>query len=160
MSSQRSSEKAFPEEEPEFQVAPMIDILLVLMTFFMAITSTEVLKSKTKIANINLPVAPDSVKKDNARSEVLINVGWNPKNLGKEGVIEVEEQIIQDPSQLGSIITQRKQRQPALRAVIRASEEVPYSFVQQVMAACAEADVDNITFLVLNQEKVKPGEAK
>jgi len=160
MSSQRSSEKAFPEEEPEFQVAPMIDILLVLMTFFMAITSTEVLKSKTKIANINLPVALDSVKKDNARSEVLINVGWNPNNQENKGVIEVEEQVIPDHSQLGSIITQRKQNQPSLRAVIRASEEVPYSFVQLVMAACSEADVDNITFLVLNQEKVKPGEAK
>ena len=160
MSSQRSSEKAFPEEDPEFQVAPMIDILLVLMTFFMAITSTEVLKTKTKIANINLPVAPDSNKKGTDRSEVLINVGWNPKNPGKEGVIECEEQLIPDPSRLSSMVTKRKQSQPALRAVIRASEEVPYSFVQLVMGACAEADVDNITFLVLNQEKVKQGGAK
>ncbi|MGH6755164.1 MAG: ExbD/TolR family protein, partial [Bradyrhizobium sp.] len=30
--------------EPEFQVAPMIDVLLVLLVFFMMITSAQVLK--------------------------------------------------------------------------------------------------------------------
>ncbi|MBA3608646.1 MAG: biopolymer transporter ExbD, partial [Chthoniobacterales bacterium] len=30
--------------EPEFQVAPMIDVLLVILVFFMTITSTQVLK--------------------------------------------------------------------------------------------------------------------
>ena len=38
MAIKRSSQTAFPEEDPEFQVAPMIDVLLVLMTFFMSIT--------------------------------------------------------------------------------------------------------------------------
>ena len=40
--------------EPEFQVAPMIDVLLVILVFFMTITSTQVLKvDKT----ISLPIA-------------------------------------------------------------------------------------------------------
>ena len=40
--------------EPEFQVAPMIDVLLVLLIFFMSITSAQVLKVDK---NISLPVA-------------------------------------------------------------------------------------------------------
>ena len=42
------------EGEPEFQVAPMIDVLLVLLIFFMSITSSQVLKVDK---NISLPVA-------------------------------------------------------------------------------------------------------
>ena len=47
--------------EPEFQVAPMVDVLLTILVFFMMITSAQVLKvDKT----ITLPVAPDALKRD------------------------------------------------------------------------------------------------
>src|SRR5437868_12183484 len=59
--------------EPEFQVAPMIDVLLTILVFFMTITSAQVLKvDKT----IQLPVAKDAQKKDNTRSEAIVNVRW------------------------------------------------------------------------------------
>src|SRR5205814_9275134 len=62
--------------EPEFQVAPMIDVLLTILVFFMTITSAQVLKvDKT----INLPIAKDAQKKDNSRSEALVNVRWKDK---------------------------------------------------------------------------------
>src|SRR3954468_19961038 len=60
--------------EPEFQVAPMIDVLLVILVFFMTITSAAVLKvDKT----ITLPVAPNALKKDNSRAEAVVNVSWD-----------------------------------------------------------------------------------
>ena len=37
------------EGEPEFQVAPMIDVLLVLLIFFMSITSAQVLKVEPEV---------------------------------------------------------------------------------------------------------------
>ena len=43
--------------EPEFQIAPMIDVLLVLLVFFVMITSAEVLKVDK---NIKLPVSPNA----------------------------------------------------------------------------------------------------
>ena len=152
MSTRRSSEKAFPEEEPEFQVAPMIDILLVLMTFFMSITSTEVIKTQPKIENFVLPVAKDSKLAETARSQVTVNVGWNPLNKGHEGVIDLDGIMYKDPTDIVQNVEQRKRGQPTLRALIRVSEEVPYSFVREVMAACAAADVDNITFAVLAKD--------
>ncbi len=46
--------------EPEFQVAPMIDVLLTILVFFMTITSAQVLKvDKT----IQLPIAKDAQKR-------------------------------------------------------------------------------------------------
>jgi len=139
-------------EEPEFQVAPMIDVLLVLMTFFMSITSTEVLKTKTSL-ELELPVATDSKAKEASPGEVLINIGWIASR--RQGVIEFEEKTLHDPAEISSVILQRKGNKPYFRAVIRADENVPYSFVQQVMMACAAAQVDNITFSVLSRESLK-----
>src|ERR1043165_6397131 len=62
--------------EPEFQVAPMIDVLLTILVFFMTITSAQVLKVDK---SINLPIAKDAAKKDNSRAETVINVRWKDK---------------------------------------------------------------------------------
>src|ERR1700752_4522007 len=62
--------------ERAFQVAPMIDVLLTILVFFMTITSAQVLKvDKT----INLPVAKDAQKKDSSRAETVVNVRWKDK---------------------------------------------------------------------------------
>src|SRR5438094_460740 len=63
------------EGEPEFQVAPMIDVLLTILIFFMTITSAQVLKVDK---SIKLPIAADATKKDNTRAEAVVNVRWNP----------------------------------------------------------------------------------
>jgi len=65
--------------EPEFQVAPMIDVLLVLLIFFMSITSAQVLKVDKNIA---LPVASHGVKRDDKAAAGLINISWD-KNTGQ-----------------------------------------------------------------------------
>src|SRR5438034_11818299 len=62
--------------EPEFQVAPMIDVLLTILVFFMTITSAQVLKVDK---SIKLPISTNAQKKDNQRAEAVINVRWNPQ---------------------------------------------------------------------------------
>src|SRR6188768_1145727 len=60
--------------EPEFQVAPMIDVLLVLLVFFMSITSAQVEQlDKT----IKLPVAPDAQARKPEANQRTVNVRWN-----------------------------------------------------------------------------------
>lgn len=144
----RASDKIFPEEEPEFQVAPMIDVLLVLMTFFMSITSTEVLKTKSKL-DLDLPVAKDSKEKESAQREIVINVAWDAEK--KSGTIEFEQKEI-TIQELTRYVAERCGEQKNFRAVIRAGKEVPYSFVREVMYASANGGVDNITFMVLAKD--------
>src|SRR2546425_11285578 len=76
-----------PEEDPEFQIAPMIDILLVLLVFFMSISSTEVLQANREI---QLPVAADgkSASKNNP-GQVIINITWVA--MSNTGAIEVND---------------------------------------------------------------------
>src|SRR3954471_5701276 len=83
----KSETRLPPEEDPEFQIAPMIDILLVLLVFFMSISSTEVLQ---KTEGINLPVAKDAKPADkNTKGQQIINILWSEVN--NSGTILVGE---------------------------------------------------------------------
>src|SRR3954462_4520442 len=70
-----------PEEDPEFQIAPMIDILLVLLVFFMSISTSEILQVSE---GVHLPIALDAKPRDSgvkqAGGEIIVNVLWNPIN--------------------------------------------------------------------------------
>lgn len=60
--------------EPEFQVAPMIDVLLVLLIFFMSIVTSQV---EQLDGSIKLPVAPDTNQLPPNPDERTVNVRWN-----------------------------------------------------------------------------------
>src|SRR2546430_12495399 len=88
----RAATRSLPEEDPEFQIAPMIDILLVLLVFFMSIATEQVLQVNKEVV---LPVAKDAAERspeDKAKSELMINLLW--LDLGNTGSIIVEEKAI------------------------------------------------------------------
>lgn len=59
--------------EPEFQVAPMIDVLLVLLIFFMSITSAQI---EAMDNTIKLPIAPDARERKPDSNQRTVNVRW------------------------------------------------------------------------------------
>lgn len=140
--------------EPEFQIAPMIDVLLVILIFFMTITSASVLKVDKKI---ELPIAKNAQKKDNSRAETVVNVRW--ENRRAEFVYEdrVYRSATEIVEQLKTAkITGEKNitagANPTFRAVIRGDRDVPALFVSQAMNACAEAGISDISFSATNKE--------
>ncbi|MCX6977704.1 MAG: biopolymer transporter ExbD [Verrucomicrobia bacterium] len=80
----RKLTRLVPEEDPEFQIAPMIDILLVLLVFFMSISTSEILQVSEGVI---LPVAKDAKKRTKPMGEILVNVLWNP--ITNAGGIEI-----------------------------------------------------------------------
>ena len=142
--------------EPEFQIAPMIDVLLVILIFFMTITSASVLKVDK---SITLPPAKNAQKKDNSRAEAIVNVRWKPETRRAEFVYEdrVYPQAAAIVDQLKTArITGEKQitsgQNPTFRAVIRGDRDVPAIHVSQAMNACAEAGISDISFSAVNKE--------
>jgi len=144
------------EGEPEFQVAPMIDVLLTILIFFMTITSAQVLKvDKT----IKLPVAPDAQKKDNQRSEAIVNVRWNPAT--SKAAFVYNDKTYTESSQLIPVLKAAKasadakiarSQNPAFRIVIRGDQNVPAVHVSEVMDAAAAAGIADISFAAVNKE--------
>ena len=142
--------------EPDFQIAPMIDVLLVMLIFFMTITSAQVLRVDK---NILLPVAPNSMRKDNSRAEAIINVRWEaptrtavftfqdkPYSSATEFVQELRQVREQSSAQSQDGSTQ------SFRVVIRADREIPALYVSQAMNAAAEAGIADISFSTSNRD--------
>jgi biopolymer transport protein ExbD len=144
------------EGEPEFQIAPMIDVLLVLLIFFMSITSAQVLKVDKEV---KLPIALDAVKRDNTRSEAIVNVRWDPKT--QKAVYSMDRTTYPELADLskaiadvrkGSSAVVTKGPNPNFRVVIRGDREATAMSISRAMNAAAEAGISDVTFSAVNKD--------
>ena len=142
--------------EPEFQVAPMVDVLLTILVFFMMITSAQVLKvDKT----MTLPIAPDALKRDNQRSEVVINVRWHPEVNKAEFVIDdhpyTTASLLTVPLKAAKALGEKKVTKSANPTFFApssgATKMFPRLYVSQAMNACGEVGISDISFATLNK---------
>ena len=146
----KNSVREMPEEDPDFQIAPMIDVLLVLLVFFMSMSSTEVLQS-TK--NIELPIAADGNAASKNKGQVIINISWLAAN--DVGTITVDERNYANPTELSPMLAERAKANPAIRVLIRADKQTRYDFTRAVMIAVGQAQIKNVTFSVVDKEAPK-----
>ena len=142
--------------EPEFQIAPMIDVLLVLLIFFMSITTAQVLKVDKAI---QLPLAPDAIKKDTQRAEVIVNVRWD--SAAKKATYVVDEKNYLETTELTKAIAAAKKvgetrvtksANPTFRAVIRGDREATATYISRAMNSAAEAGISDISFSAVNKD--------
>ena len=133
--------------EPEFQIAPMIDVLLVLLIFFMSITSSEVLRIDKEI---QLPVAPDAKKKEKQiGSEGALNLKWMPAE--NKSRFNFEGKDYQDIADIVPVIERFKGSNANYRVIIRGDKNLPAIEVQKAMGMLGQAGLENIAFSALNQ---------
>ncbi len=130
-------------EEPEFQIAPMIDVLLVLLIFFMSSITKQVARVDK---SITLPVATNAAKRDSARDESIINVRWDPVKQQASYLFEDTPYDRLDP--VVPILTARQSASKKHRLVIRGERLVPAEQISLAMAAAASAGIADITFAV------------
>lgn len=144
------------EGDPEFQIAPMIDVLLVLLIFFMSITSAQVLKVDKAIT---LPVAEHGIKKDNTRSEAIVNVRWEAAT--KKAFYTYNDETYTDLAKLTTHLAEARKaaerggakgENPDFRVVIRGDRAGNARSVSSAMLAAAEAGIADISFSTTNKE--------
>jgi len=133
----------------------MVDVLLVLLVFFMMITSAQVLKVDR---TITLPLAPDAQKMDSKRSEVVINVRWHAEVRKAEFVIDDHVYAtageLTPPLKFAKAIGDKKitrSENPTFRAVIRGDKDVPALYISEAMNACGDSGISDISFSALNK---------
>jgi biopolymer transport protein ExbD len=143
---QRQKRRVDQDGDPEFQVAPMVDVLLVLMLFFMAITSTEVLK---KDPNLHLPEADHAKPNKDSRhksNQITINVTWTAQasaNFTIAGIRYISSDEVETE------LENRYHRDPTSTVLIRADQNVEYSSISDIMTACASAGIGTVSFAAL-----------
>ncbi len=139
--------KAEQEVDPEFQIAPMIDILLVLLVFFMSISSTEVLQSNK---DVRLPIAKEAKDAKDNPGQVIINI--THAEINNSTAIEVDQKVYQSPMELVGMLKNKVSSNPLVRVLIRADREVKYEYMRQLLEAIGASGVGNVTFSVVDKE--------
>lgn len=139
--------------DPEFQIAPMIDVLLVLLIFFMSITSAQV----SKVERMELPIAPNAHKKEQMRNEAIVNIHWDAAT--QKPTYKLEDKEYKDFKLLAAPLKAIKdgnaaltQEGPKFRVLIRAEKDVHALVVNRVMDIAGQAGIEEIAFGVYNKE--------
>ena len=141
-----------PEEDPEFQIAPMIDILLVLLVFFMSISSTEVLQQNDMV---NLPVAKEAGDKKKGSTQSIVNI-YNSLLVPGKTLVELDGKDYENPAAIVPIIEGKLKVNPQMRVVMRADKMVRYEMTKLVLLQLGAAGVQNVTFSVVDKEGSGP----
>jgi biopolymer transport protein ExbD len=146
----RAARRHDSDGDPEFQVAPMVDVLLVLMLFFMAITSTEVLQ---KDKNLTLPEA-NHAKQDKKKhtEQVVVNVEW--KNGA--AIFSMDGVTFPTPDAMQGALAGKRSRDPRTYVLIRADKDVEYSNISDLMNTCAQAGIATVSFATIINPKDAP----
>jgi biopolymer transport protein ExbD len=123
------------------QLAPMIDIVLLLLCFF--ITSWQYSKSETEL-NVSVPTAQEGADPDRQRGEIIINI-LPDSTIRVEGITVDLEQL---RGKLTAIAKQY-QNQPVR---IRGDGDVPYQRIVEVIDTCQKSGIWNISFATQRPE--------
>ena len=123
------------QEPIQFQLAPMIDVILFLLCFFLL---TWNLARYEQDIEVKVPVAKNG--KDPARlpGEVIIN-------LRSDGSVELERTTL-SLAQLQQKLSEIQTVYPEQAVVLRGAENVEYKWVVKVLDACRAAKLTNIAF--------------
>jgi biopolymer transport protein ExbD len=143
---ERAEVRLEPEDGPEFQIAPMIDILLVLLVFFMSISSTEVLQRKNDVV---LPVAQDEYSNRGGHGHAIINVTWSI--IDNTGSVTIDGKTFTQAAQVRDYVRIKAQANPEMRVLFRADRDVRYDFMRTLMIAVGEAGIGKVEFAVVDR---------
>ncbi len=132
--------------EPKgFLIAPMVDILLVLLGFFM-LTWTFA-RYETEL-DVQVPVAKEGKESCRSPGEVIINVK-------ADGVMIMNQRLF-SPKELRATLTRISALYPDQAIILRGDEKVPYSHIIEVLDICRSANIWNIAFATSKEKSELP----
>ncbi len=118
-----------------FQLAPMIDVVFLLLCFFM--TSQIFAQWETEI-DITLPTAETGQIPERLPGEIVINIR-------ADGGLVVNAQPVTE-AQLADMLGRVADMFPGQPVLIRADRRTEYEHVISVLDLCRQADIWNISF--------------
>jgi biopolymer transport protein ExbD len=124
------------DEDPAPNLAPMIDVVLVLTIFFMCATKFS---GDERKFDLDLPQAGNAGAVDAARPEILEVEASGGLRLAGEDVT---------PGELATRLAGLRQDRPDLAVMIRGESAVPHGRMAEVYEACRTAGVRQVAISV------------
>jgi biopolymer transport protein ExbD len=134
-----------------FQIAPMIDVVFVVMLFFMVMAGAVKVEREL---NTKLPGTAETSGPTDFVDEIVINIAEN-------GEVTLNDEVMDAPAsrempQLRATLLRLKQGSDAAKAptlvTVVSEPEAKYSRTIDVLDALAVAQIENVTFTVNEEE--------
>ena len=138
------------DSDLEFQITPMIDLLLVLLIFFMAITTTKILRNDTSLQVPQLLTEPFSPQEKTTFGQAVINISW--QKTWTKPLITIDQSHIPSLEEMALLLIQKQSDfqkmhpHKSFRIFIRADRQLPYHFLQNILKICQQKGLYQITF--------------
>jgi biopolymer transport protein ExbD len=124
-----------------FQIAPMVDILLFLVVFFMLTWNFS--RNEAEL-DVKVPAAREGKENRRPAGEVILNVK-------KDGAIVMNRRPMSS-DELLETLTRVAKLYPDQAVVLRGDENVDYRYVVDVLDICRAANIWNVAFATSKPE--------
>jgi len=137
------------DETTSFQVSPLIDIVFQLLTFFLV---TATLQELEFAQEVELPIADSALtKQSEGFQEIRLNVL-------ADGQIKVGDEVIGMDRLAAELRRVAAAGGPGDKKIlIRGDKQAHYGKIMRIMAACAQADLWNVSFATYQEDPNKGG---
>ena len=130
---------------PGFQIAPMIDVVFLLLCFFIA---SQIFSQWETEIDVTLPTAESGTIPDRLPGEIIINIMRdgsvivNRVSLDEEGLLALLRRVVE--------------YFPGQPVLIRADRSTDYEHVIRVLDLCKNVDIWNIAFATGARKQTAP----
>ena len=128
MSMDRRRLRRVQHDEVGMQIAPMIDVTLLLLFFFML---SGKLTKDTKLLDINMPMAASGKVPEDMGDRDVINIDENGRLFTGNQPVNAKQLIVH--------LKERFKNYPPLKLYIRADARTPGKQIKEVMRMASEA---------------------
>ncbi|RJP26764.1 MAG: biopolymer transporter ExbD [Candidatus Omnitrophota bacterium] len=129
------------EEEPSIPMTPMIDIVFLLLIFFI---TTSVFARLENELSVTVPTAESATPPQRDLGELIVNVKH-------DGAIIVNQRTV-TMAQLEILLSRIAKQYPDQSVIIRGDRESRLEYAVQILDTCAKAGVWNIQIAALPPE--------
>ena len=130
--------KHMPPGGASFQMAPMIDILFLLLIFFMA--AAIYAQWETRI-DVTVPTSSTGVRAERETGEIIVNID-------AQGLLFVND-VQMTPGRLASLLAEVAAEFRDQPIIIRADAKTAHENVMEVLDICRRTDIWNVAFATL-----------
>lgn len=132
----------YQEDSGAIQMAPLIDIVFLTLVFFMTTAVYSTLESEV---DITLPTAESAAASERVQGEIFIN-------LRADGSIVVNDRVMA-LDELQQVLNRVAEFFPGGAVIIRGDQTAMLGRAIQVLDCCRKADIQNVSFAVLKEER-------